>query len=82
MAPTRGVSAELFDLELHKPSEPAAVEIKRLKLSLDGKTLELASDAEGNPEPTIEVLELIDATTPVAQTCDRTCRGKTNTKDQ
>jgi hypothetical protein len=55
----RKISADLFDLVLYKPCEPATQEIKRFKLSTDGKTLEIAADAEGNPEPTIQVLELV-----------------------
>jgi hypothetical protein len=57
----RKVSSDLFDVALYKPCEPATQEIKRFKLSTDGKTLEIAADAEGNPEPTIQVLELVDA---------------------
>ena len=57
----RKVSADLFDVALYKPCEPATQEIKRFKLSTNGKTLEIAADAEGNPEPTIQVLELVDA---------------------
>jgi hypothetical protein len=57
----RKVSEELFDLELHKPSEPAPGEVKRFKLSADKKTLEMATDAEGNPQPTIQVLEFVGA---------------------
>jgi len=33
--------------------------IKRFKLSTDGKTLEIAADAEGNPEPAFQILELV-----------------------
>lgn len=57
----RKISAELFDLVLYKPCEPATGETKRFKLSADGKTLEIATDAEGNPEPTVQVLQLVDA---------------------
>src|SRR5438445_7306425 len=57
----RKISADLFDVALYKPCEPATQEIKRFKLSTDGKTLEIAADAEGNPEPTVQVLELVDA---------------------
>jgi hypothetical protein len=56
----RKISADLFDLVLYKPCEPATEEIKRFKLSANGKTLEIASDFEGNPEPTVQVLELVD----------------------
>ena len=55
----RKISEELFDVALHKPCEPATQEIRRFKLSTDGKTLEIATDAEGNPEPTVQVLELV-----------------------
>jgi hypothetical protein len=57
----RKISADLFDLALQKPCEPASEEIKRFKISADGKTLEIAADAEGNPEPTVQILELVDA---------------------
>ena len=57
----RKISEDLFDVALHKPCEPATQEIKRFKLSTDGKTLEIAADAEGNPEPTVQVLELVSA---------------------
>jgi hypothetical protein len=57
----RRISSDLFDLAMHKPCEPATEEIKRFKLSADGKTLEIAMDAEGNPEPTVQVLVLVDA---------------------
>jgi len=57
----RGVSADLFDVKLQKPDDPSGGEIKRFKLSTNGKTLELAVDAEGNAEPTVQVLELVDA---------------------
>jgi hypothetical protein len=57
----RQISADLFDVALYKPCEPATEEIKRFKLSANGKTLEIAADAEGSPEPTIQVLELVDA---------------------
>jgi hypothetical protein len=57
----RKISADLFDVALYKPCEPATQEIKRFKLSTNGKTLEIAADAEGSPEPTIQVLELVDA---------------------
>lgn len=56
----RKVYADLFDVALYKPCEPGTQEVKRFKLSADGKTLEIASDAEGDPEPTIQVLELVD----------------------
>lgn len=56
----RKVYADLFDVALYKPCEPSTQEVKRFKLSADGKTLEIASDAEGDPEPTIQVLELVD----------------------
>jgi hypothetical protein len=55
------VSADLFDVALYKPCEPATQEIKRFKLSTNGKTLEIAEDAEGDPEPTVQVLELVGA---------------------
>ncbi len=55
------VSAELFDLELRKPSDPAVTQIVRLKLSTDHKKLEIALEAETNPEPTIQVLEFRSA---------------------
>jgi len=55
------VSAELFDLELRKPSDPAAPQAVRFKLSPDHKTLEMALDAGANLEPTIQVLEFRDA---------------------
>jgi hypothetical protein len=57
----RKVYADLFDVALYKPCEPSTQEVKRFKLSADGKTLEIAADAEGDPEPTIQVLELVDA---------------------
>jgi hypothetical protein len=47
----RGVSADLFDVKLQRPDDPSGGEIKRFKLSANGKTLELAVDAEGNAEP-------------------------------
>ncbi len=56
----RKISAELFDVELLKSGEPAR-EIKRFRLSPDGKTLEIATDAERSSEPSIQVLELVDA---------------------
>ena len=56
----RKISTDLFDVELHKPAESAAGEIKRFRLSPDGKILEIAADAESAPEPTIQVLELVD----------------------
>lgn len=55
----RKVYADLFDVALYKPCEPSSREVKRFKLSADGKTLEIAADAEGDPEPTIQVLELV-----------------------
>ncbi|HKV64475.1 MAG TPA: hypothetical protein VJO16_21395 [Candidatus Acidoferrum sp.] len=58
--PVRKISENMFDLALYKPCEPATEEFKRYKLSADGKTLEVATDAEGNPEPTVQVLELVD----------------------
>jgi hypothetical protein len=57
----RKVYADLFDVALYKPCEPSTQEVKRFKLSTDGKTLEIAADAEESPEPTIQVLELVDA---------------------
>ena len=57
----RKVYADLFDVALYKPCEPSTQEVKRFKLSVDGKTLEIAADAEGDPEPTIQVLELVGA---------------------
>jgi hypothetical protein len=56
----RKVSADLFDVELFRPPGPAQ-EIKRFKLSSDGRTLEIATDADQTSEPSIQVLELIDA---------------------
>ena len=56
----RKISEDLFDLSLYKPCEPATEEFKRYKLSANGKTLEIATDAEGNPEPTVQVMELVD----------------------
>lgn len=56
----RKVSDELFDIALRKPSE-ASGEMKRFKLSSDKKTLEMAADAEGDPQPTIQVLEFVDS---------------------
>jgi hypothetical protein len=56
----RKISEDLFDLALHKPCEPATEETKRYKLSANGKTLEIATDAESNPEPTVQVLELVE----------------------
>ena len=55
----RKVYADLFDVELYKPCEPSTQEVKRFKLSADGKTLEIAADAERDPDPTIQVLELV-----------------------
>lgn len=52
----RQVSSELFDVELQKSCDPAGTQVKRFKLSSDGKTLELAADADTNPNPTVEVL--------------------------
>ena len=57
----RKVYADFFDVALYKPCEPSTQEVKRFKLSGDGKTLEIAADAEGDPEPTIQVLELVGA---------------------
>lgn len=57
----RKISADLFDLALHKPCEPASEEIKRFKLSADGKTLEIVTDAAGSPEPIVQVMELVDS---------------------
>jgi len=57
----RRISEDLFDVALYRPCEPATQEIKRFKLSTDGKTLEIAANAEGSPEPTVQVLELVDA---------------------
>src|SRR2546422_2103040 len=56
----RKISADVFDVALYKPCEPATQEIKRFKLSINGKMLEITADAEGNPEPTIQVLELVE----------------------
>jgi len=56
----RKISEDLFDLSLYKPCEPATEEFKRYKLSANGKTLEIATDAEGNLEPTVQVMELVD----------------------
>jgi hypothetical protein len=55
------VYADLFDVALYKPCEPNTQEVKQFKLSADGKTLEIAAYAEGDPEPTIQVLERVDA---------------------
>ena len=55
----RNVYADLFDVALYKPCEPSTQEVKRFKLSADGKTLEIAADAEVDPEPTIQVLQLV-----------------------
>lgn len=52
----RRVSPDLFDVDLQKFCEPAGTQIKRFKLSSDGKTLELAADADTNPNPTVQVL--------------------------
>lgn len=60
----RKVYADLFDVALYKPCEPSTQEVKRFKLSADGKTLEIAADAERDPEPTVQVLELVDARWP------------------
>ncbi len=60
----RKVYADLFDVALYKPCEPSTQEVKRFKLSADGKTLEIAAGAERDPEPTIQVLELVDANWP------------------
>jgi hypothetical protein len=57
----RKISEDLFDVALYKPCEPATQVIKRFKLSTDGKTLEIASDTEGNLESTVQVLELVSA---------------------
>jgi hypothetical protein len=54
------VSADLFDVELYKPSEPASAQIKRFKLAPGGKTLLIVSEADTDPEPTVQVLNLID----------------------
>lgn len=54
------VSPDLFDVDLQKFCEPAGTQIKRFKLSSDGKKLELAADADTNPNPTVEVLERDD----------------------
>jgi hypothetical protein len=56
----RKVSADLFDVELINASEHTE-EIKRFKLSPDGKTLEIATGADLSSEPTCQVLELVDA---------------------
>ena len=55
------VSAELFDLELRKPSDSAATQTVRFKLSPDHKKLEIALDAETDPEPTVQVLDFRDS---------------------
>lgn len=55
------VSPELFDLELRKPLDSAATQTVRFKLSPDHKTLEIALDADINPEPTVQVLEFRDS---------------------
>ena len=60
----RKVYADLFDLALYKPCEPGTQEVKRFKLSADGKTLEIAADADRDPEPTVQVLEFVDANWP------------------
>jgi hypothetical protein len=52
---------EVVYVSTFKPCEPATQEIKRFKLSTDGKTLEIAADAEGNPQPTVQVLEFVSA---------------------
>lgn len=57
------VSADLFDVQFAKLSDSCAsvgTETARFKLSADGKTLEITKDPE-DPEPTVEVLELVDA---------------------
>jgi hypothetical protein len=64
----RKVYADLFDVALYKPCEPGTQEVKRFKLSADGKTLEIAADAEGDPEPTIQVLELVRANSSKSRT--------------
>lgn len=56
----RQISADLFDVELYKPSDAASVQIKRFKLSGDGKTLQISVDAPGAPEPTIQDLRFVD----------------------
>lgn len=55
------VSAELYDLQLRKPSDSAATQTVRFKLSPDHKKLEMALDAETNPEPAVQVLEFRDS---------------------
>lgn len=57
----RQVSADLFDVELLTPAG-ATQGIKRFKLSSDGRTLEIATDVDRNSEPSVQVLELLDAT--------------------
>jgi hypothetical protein len=58
--PVRKISEDMFDLALYKPCEPATEQLKRYKLSANGKTLEIATDAEGNPEPIVQVMEFVD----------------------
>jgi len=59
--PVRKISEDLFALALYKPCEPANEEFRRYKLSANGKILEIATYVEGHPEPTVQVMELVDA---------------------
>jgi hypothetical protein len=54
--------ADMFDVELRGPERSATEETKRFRFLPDRKTLEIATDAERDPEPTVHILELVDAT--------------------
>lgn len=58
----RPVSEGLADLELRSANDPNVVQVKRFKLLTDGKTktLEMATDAAEDPEPTVQILEFVD----------------------
>lgn len=59
--PRNKVSAELYGLELRKPSDSAATQTVQCKPSPDHQKLEMALDAETNPEPIVQVLEFRDS---------------------
>lgn len=55
----RKVSEVLFDVELYTPPDRNSTELKRFKLSGDGKTLEISVDRPGSSEPTVQDLKFV-----------------------
>ncbi len=54
--------AEMFDVELRSQDPSATGKTKRFRFLPDRKTLEIATDAERDPEPTVQILQVVDAT--------------------